>query len=202
MKPFLYADGTILPIRQDNVDTDVIIPQRWLVTIERSGLADGFMGGWRYDERGQPRTDCVLNLPAYRRPVIVVAGQNYGCGSSREHAVWAHQQYGIRAIVAVSYGPIFYENCLKNGLLPVILPADQVAVLMRQALEQPGSGCRVDLVTQSVIGPDGVCYPFIMDAGRRQLLLDGIDDIDLALRYATEIGDFQQRQQRNYPWLT
>jgi 3-isopropylmalate/(R)-2-methylmalate dehydratase small subunit len=202
MKPFLCADGVILPVRQDNVDTDVIVPQRWLVTIERDGLADGFMGGWRYDEHGRPRPECVLNQAAYRNPAIVVAGHNYGCGSSREHAVWAHQQYGIRAIVAVSYGPIFYENCLKNGLLPVILPADQVAVLMEQALAEPGSGCRVDLATQRVTARDGASYPFIMDAGRRQLLLDGIDDIDLALRHAADIVNFQQRQQRTFPWLT
>ncbi|MGB3431255.1 3-isopropylmalate dehydratase small subunit [Achromobacter sp.] len=202
MKPFLQAHGIILPMNQDHVDTDAIVPQRWLVTIERSGLADGFMGGLRYDEHGQPRPDCVLNQAGYQGAAIVLARENYGCGSSREHAVWAHQEYGIRAIVAASYGPIFHENCLKNGLLPVTLPIDAIDTLMEQALGRPGSSCTVDLASQRVTGPDGTDYAFDIDAGRRQLLLDGTDDIDLALQRTAEIDAFQQRQQRTQPWLT
>ncbi len=201
MKPFLQAHGIILPMNQDHVDTDAIVPQRWLVTVERSGLADGFMGGWRYDEHGRPRPDCVLNQAAYQGAAIVLARENYGCGSSREHAVWAHQEYGIRAIVAASYGPIFHENCLKNGLLPVTLPIAAIDTLMDQALARPGCACTVDLASQRVTGPDGQDYPFEIDAGRRQLLLDGIDDIDLALQRAADIDRFQRRQQRIRPWL-
>jgi len=202
MKPFLQAHGIILPMNQDHVDTDAIVPQRWLVTIERSGLADGFMGGLRYDEHGRPRPDCVLNQAAYQGAAIVLARENYGCGSSREHAVWAHQEYGIRAIVAASYGPIFHENCLKNGLLPVTLPIGAIDTLMEQALGRPGSSCTVDLASQRVTAPDGTDYAFDIDAGRRQLLLDGTDDIDLALQRTAEIDAFQQRQQRTQPWLT
>ncbi|CFO07134.1 3-isopropylmalate dehydratase small subunit [Bordetella pertussis] len=201
MQAFIRAHGIILPMNQDHVDTDAIIPQRWLVTVERDGLADGFMGAWRYDEHGQPRPECVLNQPAYQGAAIVLARENYGCGSSREHAVWAHQGYGIRAIVAASYGPIFHENCLKNGLLPVTLPAADVATLMAQALADPGCACEVDLVSQRVIGPDGRAYPFEIDAGRRQLLLEGVDDIDLALARAADIAAFQRRQQQDQPWL-
>lgn len=201
MQAFIRAHGIILPMNQDHVDTDAIIPQRWLVTVERDGLADGFMGAWRYDEHGQPRPECVLNQPGYQGAAIVLARENYGCGSSREHAVWAHQGYGIRAIIAASYGPIFHENCLKNGLLPVTLPAADVETLMAQALADPGCACEVDLVSQRVIGPDGRAYPFEIDAGRRQLLLEGIDDIDLALARAADITAFQRRQQQEQPWL-
>lgn len=201
MKPFIQAQGILLPMNQDHVDTDAIVPQRWLVTVERSGLAEGFMGAWRYDEQGEPRADCVLNQPAYRGAAIVLARENYGCGSSREHAVWAHQEYGIRAIVAASYGPIFFENCLKNGLLPVTLPAPAIDALMEQALAEPGCQASVDLEQQRVTGPHGQAYGFEIDAGRRQLLLDGTDDIDLALQRAADIDAFQQRQKRTAPWL-
>jgi 3-isopropylmalate/(R)-2-methylmalate dehydratase small subunit len=202
MKPFINADGIILPINQNNVDTDAIIPQRWLVTVERTGLAEGFMGSWRYDDAGNPRPDFVMNQAVYRNASIVLARENYGCGSSREHAVWAHQEYGIRAIIAASYGPIFYENCLKNGLLPVVLPEEAIASLMLQALALPGCSCHVDLAGQVVIGPDGQRYPFAIDAGRRKLLLEGIDDIDLVLQHSTKIDQFQQMQRRTNPWLT
>lgn len=201
MKPFIQAHGIILPMNQDHVDTDAIVPQRWLVTVERSGLAEGFMGAWRYDEHGRPRPDSLLNQPAYRGAAIVLARENYGCGSSREHAVWAHQEYGIRAVVAASYGPIFHENCLKNGLLPVTLPATAIDTLMDQALALPGCRATVDLAEQRVTGPDGRAYGFEIDAGRRRLLLDGTDDIDLALERAADIDAFQQRQERTTPWL-
>ncbi len=201
MKPFLSAHGSMLPLNQDNIDTDAIVPQRWLVTVARDGLADGFMGAWRYDEQGRPRPDCVLNQAAYQGAAIVVARKNYGCGSSREHAVWAHQGYGIRAIVAESYGPIFHENCLKNGLLPVTLPAAAIEALTRQALARPGAGCTVDLAAQRVTGPDGQAYGFDIDPGRRRLLLDGIDDIGLAWRRAAAIERFQAEQQAQRPWL-
>lgn len=171
MQAFIRAHGIILPMNQDHVDTDAIIPQRWLVTVERDGLADGFMGAWRYDEHGQPRPECVLNQPAYQGAAIVLARENYGCGSSREHAVWAHQGYGIRAIVAASYGPIFHENCLKNGLLPVTCRG------RRRDADGPGAG-RPGLRLRGGPGqparhrPGRPRYPFEIDAGRRQLLLE------------------------------
>jgi len=201
MQPFRRVAGIGLPIDRENVDTDMILPQRWLVTVERTGLGEGFFGGWRYDADGGPRPGCVLNQPGYQGAAVVVAGANYGCGSSREHAVWAHLDYGIRAVIAPSYGPIFFENSLKNGLLPVVLPAASVARLLRQMVDAPGSLCEVDLELSIVVGPDGASYSFALDEGRRQALLAGADEIALTLRLDEEIAAFQRGDRTRRPWI-
>lgn len=196
MQPFELVEGVALPLERSNVDTDAIIPQRWLVTVSRSGLGGGLFGSWRYDVDGSEQPDFILNQAAYRRACIIVAGANYGCGSSREHAVWAHLDYGVRAVIAPSYGPIFYENSLNNGLLPVVLPPDDVANLLRQLLARPGATCRVDLIRCEVTGPDAAVYRFSIDAGRRQALLEGLDDIAMSLAQSAQIDAFQARLQQ------
>jgi 3-isopropylmalate/(R)-2-methylmalate dehydratase small subunit len=201
MKPFSEVSGTVLPMDHDNVDTDAIIPQRWLITVSREGLGKGLFGGWRYDDEGRPKPEFVMNLGAFRNARIVLSRSNYGCGSSREHAVWAHVDYGILAVIASSFGPIFYDNALKNGLLPVVLPADQVAELMAQIHESPGAACSVSLKDNAVTGPDGRCYPFALDAVRRDLLLAGADDIAITLQMKDQIKRFQECQRLTSPWL-
>lgn len=200
MQPFDELAGIALPIDRADVDTDVIIPQRWLVTVTRTGLGAGLFGNWRYDAQGKARPDFVLNQPAYRNACIIVAGANYGCGSSREHAVWAHLDYGVRAVIAPSFGPIFHDNSLNNGLLPVTLPASDVAALLRQLAQHPGAACRVALRPMEVTGPDGAIYRFDMDATRRQALLGGIDDIGMSERRMDEIVAFQRRRRDDMPW--
>lgn len=201
MQAFDALSGVAVPMDRANIDTDAIIPQRWLVTVTREGLGTGLFGSWRYDAQGHARPDFILNQPAYAQACILVAGANYGCGSSREHAVWAHLDHGIRAVIAPSYGPIFYENCLNNGLLPVVLPDETVATLLRLLHAHPGAVCHVDLRAQEVTGPDGTVYHFTMDAGRRTALLEGLDDIGMSFRQLDAIEAFQARQLREQPWL-
>lgn len=200
MQAFDQVSGLALPMDRENVDTDAIVPQRWLVTVERDGLGAGLFGSWRYDEQGKNRPDFVLNQPAYRGANILVAGANYGCGSSREHAVWAHLDWGIRAVIAPSYGPIFYENCLKNGLLPVVLPDSTVAAMLRQIQATPGVHCRVDLLRREVTGPDAAVHGFSMDEGRRRALLDGTDEIALTLKMEPHIAAFARLDGLERPW--
>lgn len=201
MQKFEVLEGVALPLDRANVDTDAIIPQRWLVTVTRTGLGAGLFGAWRWDSRGHAIPDFVLNLPTYRHACIIVARDNYGCGSSREHAVWAHLDYGVRAVIAPSFGPIFQENCLNNGLLPVQLPASTVAAIMDQLHTCPGATCRVDLLRCEVTAPDGTRHRFNMDAGRRQALLEGWDAIDISVRQEPHIAEFQVHQNEQQPWL-
>lgn len=200
MQAFDAVHGIAVPMDRENVDTDAIVPQRWLVTVERRGLGVGLFGSWRYDAHDRPRADFVLNRPAYQGACILVAGANYGCGSSREHAVWAHLDWGIRAVIAPSFGPIFQENALKNGLLPVVLPPEAVRGLLDQLLAEPGARCGVDLHRCEVTDPAGRVWRFEMDAGRRQALLDGVDDIDLALALSGTIAAFQDKDLAARPW--
>ena len=202
MRAFTRHTGIMAPIDRDNVDTDAIIPQRWLITVERAGLGAGLFGGWRYDSEGRKDPNFTLNQQADAHASVVVARSNYGCGSSREHAVWAHLDYGIHAIIASSYGSIFYENCLKNGLLPVVLAETQVDALMRQALTGDGSSAVIDLEANQVIGPDGIVYKFNIDAGRRQALLEGKDEISATLARQDAINRFEEWQASTQPWLT
>ena len=201
MHAFEQVSGIALPMDRAHIDTDTIIPQRWLVTVSRQGLGRGLFGSLRYDAQGHEQPDFILNQPAYRGACLIVAGANYGCGSSREHAVWAHLDYGIRAIIAPSFGAIFYGNSLNNGLLPVELPAPQVALLLQQLQAAPGAHCTVDLQRCQVTGPDATTYPFAMDAGRRQALLLGLDEIALTERELPRIAAFQQQQLQRMPWL-
>jgi 3-isopropylmalate/(R)-2-methylmalate dehydratase small subunit len=201
MQPFETFSGVMLPLPRANIDTDAIIPQRWLVTVTRDGLGEGLLGAWRYDEHGRPDPGFVLNVPAYQGARVIVAGANYGCGSSREHAVWAHLDYGIRAVIAPSFGPIFHENSLLNGLLPVELTAATVASLQEQAQAQPGASCTVDLARCEVTAPDGSRHRFELAEGRRQALLAGMDEIGRTEAKEAELARFQARQRDTAPWL-
>jgi 3-isopropylmalate/(R)-2-methylmalate dehydratase small subunit len=201
VQPFETFSGVMLPLARVNIDTDAIIPQRWLVTVTRDGLGEGLLGAWRYDEHGRPDPDFVLNLPAYQGARVIVAGANYGCGSSREHAVWAHLDYGIRAVIAPSFGPIFQENSLLNGLLPVELPSDTVASLIEHAQLQPGASCTVDLERCEVTTPDRARHRFHLAEGRRRALLDGTDEIGRTAAMEAQLARFQASQRDMMPWL-
>lgn len=201
MQPFRRVTGIAVPLERENIDTDAIAPQRWLITVERTGLGQGLFGAWRYDEHDRPRADFVLNQPAYHDASIIVALANYGCGSSREHAVWAHLDYGIRAVIAPSYGPIFFENSIKNGLLPVVLAPDVVMRVLKQVTDKPGAVCTVDLEALVVNGPDGTSYPFELDEGRRRALLDGADEIAQTLKVDEQIAAFQRSDRESRPWI-
>jgi len=200
MQAFERVEGVAIPLERDNVDTDAMVPQRWLVTVERKGLGAGLFDGWRHDGQGRPRPDFVFNQPAYAGARIVVAGANYGCGSSREHAVWAHLDRGLRAVIAPSYGPIFQENALKNGLLPVVLPPETVRGLLRQLQARPGARLAVDLRRREVTDPAGGVHVFEIDPGRRQALLEGQDEIAQVLALSGTIADFQRRDLERHPW--
>ncbi|MGH6933522.1 MAG: 3-isopropylmalate dehydratase small subunit [Dongiaceae bacterium] len=184
-----------------NVDTDMIIPKQFLKTIKRTGLGKNLFDEMRYRTDGAEKPDFVLNKPAYRGAVILVAGANFGCGSSREHAPWALLDFGIRCVIAPSFADIFYNNCFKNGILPVALPADQVAKLMDDAERGANAIISVDLEKQEIRGPDGGCIRFEVDPFRKHCLLNGLDDIGLTLEKSTAIDNFESRQRGAQPWL-
>jgi len=190
------------PFDLPNVDTDRIVPARFLRKRKGPEYARFLFHDLRFDPDGSERPDFVLNHPAYRRARILVAAANFGCGSSREMAVWALEAYGIRAVIASSLGDIFHQNCFKNGLLPVILPERAVADLRRQLHERPGGSLTVDLPAQTVTAPDGAVARFEIDAFRKELLLTGQDEIDLTVGYEERIREFEERQRYLMPWLS
>jgi 3-isopropylmalate/(R)-2-methylmalate dehydratase small subunit len=194
MHAFTRLTGVVAPLDRANVDTDQIIPKQFLKRIERTGYGPFLFFDWRYLADGRPNPDFVLNRPEYAGASILVAGQNFGSGSSREHAPWALDNYGIRAIVAPSYADIFYNNCFKNGMLPVTLPEEQVAELLRRATAQPGYRLTVDLERCVVEDEHGLRYPFAVDEFRRHCLLHGLDDIGLTLQHADAIAAYEQQQ--------
>jgi len=196
----LTARTVVLP--NDNVDTDQIIPARFLTTTTKEGLGRALFADWRYERDGEPRRDFVLNAPETAGAQVLVAGHNFGCGSSREHAVWALAAYGIRAVVAPSFGDIFFNNCFKIGVLPVVVPAETAAALRRQLHAMLGASITVDLEAQTVTGPDGVRIPFTVDPFRRQGLLRGEDEIALTLGHEATIAGFERRHADEEPWLT
>lgn len=191
MEPFRVHTGLVAPLDRINVDTDQIIPKQFLKRIERTGFGQYLFYDWRYDPEGRPRPDFVLNLPRYRGATVLVTGANFGCGSSREHAPWALREYGFRAIIAPSFADIFYGNCLNNGLLPVRLPAEAVAELMRRATEIEGYRVTVDLEGCQVRDDRGLVQEFEVDGFRRRMLLEGLDAIDLTLRREAEIRAYE-----------
>jgi 3-isopropylmalate/(R)-2-methylmalate dehydratase small subunit len=193
MTPFLPIDSIAAPLMADNVDTDTIIPSRDMRTTGRTGLADGLFAPWRYTEGRTPNPDFVLNQPAYRHAQVLAAGHNFGCGSSREHAVWALAEWGIRAILAPGFAPIFEVNCLANGLLPVTLPAPAVAALA-------GGHVRIDLAAGTVEGA-GQVHPFTIDPEARTMLLEGLDAIDLTLKSEADIQAFLAADRSARPWV-
>ena len=195
MDPFTKLTGVVAPLDRVNVDTDQIIPAVFLKSIERSGFEDALFSACRYNEDGSPKTDFVLNQPEYQSAKVLVAGRNFGCGSSREHAPWALRDYGIRCIIAPSFADIFYNNCFKNGVLPLRLPEEQVREIMEKAQAKPGVNLTVDLEGQRVWDEDeDISISFEIDAARRHLLVNGLDDIALTLQLEDKIAAYEARR--------
>lgn len=210
MDKFTKHEGLAVPLDRVNVDTDAIIPKQFLKSIHRTGFGPNLFDEWRYLDQGEPGMDnakrpvnpeFVLNLPRYQGASVLLAGNNFGCGSSREHAPWALQQYGFKAVIAPSFADIFFNNCFKNGLLPIVLPEEQVAKLMADIDATPGYRLTIDLESQTVIAPDGESYPFNIDAFRKHCLQNGLDDIGLTLQQADKIRDYEARHIASQPWL-
>ncbi|KJS40261.1 MAG: 3-isopropylmalate dehydratase [Rhodospirillaceae bacterium BRH_c57] len=201
MEKFTVLTGVAAPLPMINVDTDMIIPKQFLKTIKRTGLGKNLFDEMRYDDTGAEIPGFVLNQAAWRNATILVAGDNFGCGSSREHAPWALLDFGIRCIIAPSFADIFYNNCFKNGILPIKLPQEQVDALMDDAQRGANATVTVDLEKQTIQGPDGGTIAFEVDPFRKHCLLNGLDDIGLTLQKADKIKAFEAKQQREEPWL-
>ncbi|SHL49423.1 3-isopropylmalate/(R)-2-methylmalate dehydratase small subunit [Roseovarius litoreus] len=201
MEKFKTLTGVAAPMPLINVDTDMIIPKQFLKTIKRSGLGKNLFDEMRYDDDGNERPDFVLNKPQYRDAEILVAGENFGCGSSREHAPWAIKDFGIRCVIAPSFADIFFNNCFKNGILPIALPQDKVDILMKDA--EKGSNARmvVDLENQTVTTSDGETIAFEVDQFKKHCLLEGLDDIGLTLEKASAIDTFEASAATSRPWV-
>ena len=201
MKAVNRIEGVAAPLLRDNVDTDVIIPSREITSPARDGYGAKLFSPWRYSAPGGPENaDFVLNQPPYRQASILIAGANFGCGSSREMAVWALAQFGIRCVIAVGFGAIFRDNCIRNGLLPLVLPATKVAALAAAATLQPAGWC-VDLTTCTVHEPGGSTHPFNFDAHDRAQLLAGLDAIDLTWQHRSAIEAFEAADRQRRPWI-
>jgi 3-isopropylmalate/(R)-2-methylmalate dehydratase small subunit len=201
MEKFTTLTGVAAPLPMINVDTDMIIPKQFLKTIKRTGLGRNLFDEMRYEPDGTEKPDFVLNRPAYRNAVILVTGANFGCGSSREHAPWALLDFGIRCIIAPSFADIFYNNCFKNGILPIVLPQEQVDKLMDDAERGANAIVTVDLEKQEITGPDGGRIHFEIDPFRKHCLLNGLDDIGLTLQKTDAIEKFEARNRASQPWL-
>ena len=195
MDPFTKLTGVVAPIDRVNIDTDQIIPAVFLKSIESSGFEDALFSSWRYNADGSPNPDFVLNKPAYKDAHVLVAGPNFGCGSSREHAPWALRDYGIKCIISASFADIFYNNCFKNGVLPLILPEEQVRVIMDKAESDPGVQLNIDLVSQRVWDDsEEISISFEIDPARKDALVNGLDDIGLTLRMENDISAYEARR--------
>jgi 3-isopropylmalate/(R)-2-methylmalate dehydratase small subunit len=193
MNPFTTLTATAAPLRAENIDTDQIIPARFLTAVSKAGMGDGLFAAWRYDANGQPKPDFVLNRPEYAGAQVLIAGRNFGSGSSREHAVWALTEYGFRAVISPGFADIFYNNSLKNGLLPIALPEDTVNMLLDLVEEQPDTHLTIDLAAQTVTLPDGQQAGFSIDPYRKLCLLEGLDDLGYLLAQDAAIAAFEQR---------
>ena len=210
MDKFDRLEGLVAPLDRANVDTDAIIPKQFLKSIKRSGFGPNLFDELRYTDVGQPGEDCtnrplkpdfVLNLPRYQGAQILLTRKNFGCGSSREHAPWALLDFGFRVIIAESFADIFFNNCFKNGILPIILPAAEIEALFAEVTAKPGYKLSVDLARQVVVCPDGRELSFAVDAFRKECLLNGWDDIGLTLRHAEKIRAFEEKRRIEQPWL-
>lgn len=210
MQAFTVHRGIAAPLDRANVDTDAIIPKQYLKSIKRSGFGPNAFDDWRYLDPGEPDGDhsgrrrnpgFVLNQPPFDRATILLARENFGCGSSREHAVWALADFGFRAVIAPSFADIFFNNSFKNGLLPVVLKENEVDELFRRVRVQPGLELEVDLQTQEVRVPGGPVFPFAVDGNRRYRLLNGLDDIALTLQHGDKIRAYEARRRDEAPWL-
>ncbi|MEM8819013.1 MAG: 3-isopropylmalate dehydratase small subunit [Pseudomonadota bacterium] len=201
MQPFTKLTGVAAPLPLINIDTDMIIPKQFLKTIKRTGLGVSLFTEMRYDEAGNEIPEFVLNRPAYRKAEILVTGDNFGCGSSREHAPWAILDFGIRCVIAPSYADIFYNNCFKNGILPIALPQEQVDMLMEDAERGENARLTVDLEAQVIERPDGDTISFEIDPFRKHCLLNGLDDIGLTMERSSTIEEFEEKRRKATPWL-
>ncbi len=201
MEKFTTLTASAAPLPLVNIDTDMIIPKQFLKTIHRTGLGKHLFSDMRYDEKGKERPEFILNKPAYRNAKILVAGDNFGCGSSREHAPWALKDFGFRVIIAPDFADIFYNNCFQNGILPIRLPPKDVDKLMDDAARGTNATITVDLEAQEIRGPDGGVIRFDIDPFRKTCLLEGLDDIGLTLQKAGRIAAFEQAMAAERPWV-
>lgn len=201
MDKFTTLSGIAAPMPLVNIDTDMIIPKQFLKTIKRSGLGVNLFDEMRYTLDGTEIAEFVLNKPAYRKAEIIVAGENFGCGSSREHAPWALLDFGIRCVVATSFADIFYNNCFKNGILPIVLPKEQVDALMEDAERGENARITVDLENQTISASDGAEFSFEVDSFKKHCLLNGLDDIGLTMEKVASIDTFEAKYQAAMPWV-
>ncbi len=201
MDKFTKLSAVAAPLPMSNIDTDMIIPQSHLKTIKRTGLGKYAFSNIRYNDDGSEREDFVLNQPAYRKAEILITGENFGCGSSREHAPWALKDFGIKCIIAPSFADIFYGNCFKNGLLPIKLPQETIDLLMDDAERGANAIITIDLEAQTISGPDGGTVSFDIDPYKRHCLLNGLDDIGLTLEKKAVIEDYKAKKRLSQPWL-
>ncbi len=210
MQAFTQLKGLVAPLDRANVDTDAIIPKQFLKSIKRSGFGPNAFDEWRYLDQGQPgmdnskrplNKDFVLNQPRYQGASVLLTRENFGCGSSREHAPWALEDYGFKVIIASSFADIFFNNCFKNGMLPIVLDAEIVDVLFKQVAANEGYRLDIDLASQTVTTPGGDVYPFEVDAFRKHCLLNGLDDIGLTMQQQDKIKAFEAKHRQAQPWL-
>jgi 3-isopropylmalate/(R)-2-methylmalate dehydratase small subunit len=210
MEKFTKLDGLVAPLDRPNVDTDAIIPKQYLKSVQRSGFGPNLFDDWRYLDPGEPgqdhsmrrlNPDFVLNQSRYQGAQILLGRENFGCGSSREHAVWALEDAGFRVVIAPSFADIFFNNCFKNGVLPIVLPANTVERLFQAVTATPGYALTVDLPAQQIITPQQEVIAFAVDAFRKDCLIRGLDDIDLTLRHAETIRRYEERRHLEAPWL-
>lgn len=210
MQAFTQLDGLVAPLDRANVDTDAIIPKQFLKSIKRAGFGPNLFDEWRYLDHGEPGMDnskrplnpgFVLNAPRYRGAQVLLTRENFGCGSSREHAPWALEDYGFRALIGTTFADIFFNNCFKNGVLPIRLPQAEVDELFAQVAANEGYRLKIDLDAQTVMRPDGKVLKFEVDAFRKYCLLNGFDDIGLTLRHADKIRAFEEKRRAEQPWL-
>jgi 3-isopropylmalate/(R)-2-methylmalate dehydratase small subunit len=201
MQPFTKLTSTPAPLKVVNVDTDMIIPKQFLKTILRTGLGKSLFSEMRYHEDGSENADFVLNKPAYRKSEILIAGDNFGCGSSREHAPWALLDFGIRCVISTSFADIFYNNCFKNGILPITVSPEDLDKLFDDADRGSNATLTVDLATQEITGPDGGVVRFDIDPFRKKCLLEGLDDIGLTMAKVGKIDSFERSAKSTRPWL-
>ncbi|MBV8393634.1 MAG: 3-isopropylmalate dehydratase small subunit [Alphaproteobacteria bacterium] len=201
MEKFTEVTGIAAPVPMINIDTDMLIPKQFLKTIKRTGLGSHLFEEMRYTADGKEKPDFVLNQPAYRQSKILVAGANFGCGSSREHAPWALADFGIRCVISASFADIFYNNCFQNGILPLILPQEKVDILMEDAKNGANARFTIDLPNQEIVRPDGERIKFEMDPFRKRCLVEGLDAIGLTLEQAPKITSYEDRLKAQQPWL-
>lgn len=210
MEKFIVVTGVVAPMDRPNVDTDAIIPKQYLKSIKRSGFGPNAFDDWRYLDPGAPdidnstrriNPDFILNQSPYDQASILIARENFGCGSSREHAVWALDDFGFRAVIAPSFADIFFNNSFKNGMLPIVLDAEIVNDIFEKVAAKSGFEITVDLTNQKVVTEDGDEYPFEVDAFRKHCLLNGLDDISLTLQHADEISAYEEKTKQSTPWL-